>query len=38
MIMQTKSERDVSALDGVDDVAIEVIRAVMWEHGQVWGK
>jgi len=38
MIMQTKSERDVSALDGVDDVAIEVIRAVMREHGQIWGK
>ncbi|MCL2378550.1 MAG: N-acetyltransferase [Defluviitaleaceae bacterium] len=38
MIMQTKSEREITSLDGIDTNAIETIRAVMREHGCNWGQ
>jgi len=38
MIMQTKSEREIAAMEGMDGAAIETIRTVMKEHGQNWGK
>jgi len=38
MIMQTKSEGEISGMDGMDAQAIEIIRAVMKEHGASWGK
>jgi len=38
MIMQTKSESELSKLEGIDDQAIETIRTIMQEHGQRWGK
>ena len=38
MIMQTKSEREISSMDGVDSDTIDIIRAVMREHGFSWGK
>ena len=38
MIMQTKSEREISSMDGVDSETIDIIRAVMREHGSYWGK
>jgi len=37
MIMQTKSESAVLAIDGIDDVSIGIIKDVMRENGQVWG-
>ncbi|MCL2421082.1 MAG: N-acetyltransferase [Defluviitaleaceae bacterium] len=36
-IMQTKSERELSSLAGIDTHAIETIRTVMREHGRRWG-
>ena len=38
MIMQTKSQREISAMDGIDAEAIETIRTVMREHGHTWGE
>ncbi|MCL2362003.1 MAG: N-acetyltransferase [Defluviitaleaceae bacterium] len=36
--MQTKSQRDISSLDGVNENAIEIIRTIMVENGLRWGK
>ena len=36
--MTTKSEHEISLLDGMDSKGIEIIRAVMLEHGLRWGK
>ncbi|MCL2227935.1 MAG: GNAT family N-acetyltransferase [Oscillospiraceae bacterium] len=38
MIMQTKSEREISSMDGVDSETIDIIRTVMGAHGFNWGK
>jgi predicted N-acetyltransferase YhbS len=38
MIMQTKSEHEIASMDGVDSDTIDIIRAVMREHGFNWGK
>ena len=37
-IMKTKSEREIRSLEGINDSAIEVIRAVMRECKLAWGK
>jgi predicted N-acetyltransferase YhbS len=37
-IMQTKSQSELSKLEGIDDQALETIRMVMREHGYRWGK
>ena len=37
-LMKTKSEREISALDGIDKTALEAIRAVMMEHNYRWGE
>ena len=37
MIMQTKSEREISSMACVDSGTIDIIRAVMKEHGFSWG-
>jgi len=37
-IMTTKSEREISAMEGIDSQAIETIRSVMKEHGLGWGE
>ena len=37
-IMTTKSEREILGMEGVDNQAIETIRAVMKEHRLCWGK
>ena len=36
--MKAKSQREISALSGIDTNAIETIRAVMLEHGYRWGE
>ena len=36
-VMQTKSEREILALKGIDAKAIETIQAVMREHSLRWG-
>jgi len=38
MIMQTKSEREISTMVGIDSDTIDMIRTVMQEHGFSWGK
>ena len=35
--MQTKSTREMSNLDGIDDNALATIRKVMIEHSMQWG-
>jgi hypothetical protein len=35
--MKTKSEREISSLPGIDGQTIEIIRAVLREHGIRWG-
>jgi len=37
MIMQTKSEREISSMNGIDSDTIDIIRAVMGAHGFSWG-
>ena len=37
-VMTTKSECELSSMDGIDSQAIEIIRTVMGEHGLRWGK
>ena len=37
-VMTTKSECELSSLEGIDSQAIEIIRTVMGEHGLQWGK
>lgn len=36
--LRSKSEREISALNGIDEDAINTIKAVMMEHGYRWGK
>ena len=36
-VIKTRSEREISALEGIDARAVETIRAVMREHGLGWG-
>jgi len=36
--LQTKSQREVAALPGMDAAAISIIRATMHEHGHIWGE
>ncbi|MCL2852238.1 MAG: N-acetyltransferase [Defluviitaleaceae bacterium] len=35
--LQTISERELSMLNGIDEKALKIIRAVMLEHGSKWG-
>lgn len=37
-IVTTKSQREISALPGIDGEAVETIRTVMREHGHGWGE
>jgi len=37
-LLTTKSEREIRSLVGIDDLAIETIKAVMLEHGYRWGE
>lgn len=36
--LRLKSEREISALNGIDEDAVHTIKAVMTEHGYRWGK
>jgi predicted N-acetyltransferase YhbS len=36
-ILKSRSERDISSLEGMDEKAVETVRAVMREHGYRWG-
>ena len=36
--LRNYSERNIAELNGVDDKAIDTIRATMKEHGRIWGK
>jgi hypothetical protein len=35
--LYTKSKRELKALEGVDDKAIEIISEIMKEYGKSWG-
>ena len=37
-LLSTKSERELSLLEGIDEAAIETINTVMNEHGIKWGE
>ena len=37
-LMKAKSQREISALSGLDKTAVDTIRAVMLEHGYRWGE
>ena len=37
-MMKTKSEREISALPGIDAKAVETVRSVLREHGVRWGE
>ena len=37
-ILTTKSQREISSLDGIDCQSVEVIRATMFEYGLRWGE
>jgi len=37
-VLTTKSEHEISSMDGIDNHAVEIIRNVMHEHGLGWGK
>lgn len=37
-IMTTRSEHEVSSLNGMDSSSVEIIRSVMHEHGLGWGR
>ncbi|MCL2427536.1 MAG: N-acetyltransferase [Oscillospiraceae bacterium] len=37
-IMTTRSENEISEMEGIDSQAIEVIRTVVKEHGLYWGE
>jgi hypothetical protein len=37
-MMTSKSEREIAALPGMDDKAVEIIRAILRKHGIRWGK